>query len=128
MSETRYVRLLLTVIVAMAVVSPAAGSSASWFGFQTPSRNIVCNGLASGIDCVVFSASPTCQRTWSLKRLGRVALHCDYSNIGTDVPVLHYGRSLTRSGMRCVSSRRGLTCTNAVRHGFFLSRESQRVF
>jgi hypothetical protein len=118
---------VLIAVVCAAGVSPAV-ASAGWTGFATPSRNIVCNGSAASIDCVVFSASRTCQKTWVLKTSGRASVHCYFSNIATDVPVLPYGRSVTRSGMRCLSSRRGLTCTNSARHGFFLSRESQRTF
>ncbi|MFL5963092.1 MAG: DUF6636 domain-containing protein [Gaiellaceae bacterium] len=122
----RCVRWLLAIIL-VATASPAALAS-DWSGFQTPSRNIVCNGSSSQLDCVVFSASPTCQRTWSLRRIGRASLHCYYANIGTDVPVLGYGRAVSRFGVRCVSRRSGLTCTNTAGHGFFLSRDSQRMF
>jgi hypothetical protein len=121
------VRVVLGVLVLVAVMCPAA-LAAGWSGFQTPSRNIVCNGSAARVDCVVFSASRTCQKTWSVARVGRASLRCLYANIGTDVPVLAYGRSVTRSGIRCTSKRSGLTCTNPDGHGFFLSRESQRRF
>jgi hypothetical protein len=123
----RSVRLLL-VTMFVAAASPVALAFGGWSGFQTPSRNIVCNGSSSEIDCVVFSASPTCQKTWSLRRVGRASLHCYYANIGTEVPVLGYGRAVSRSGMRCISRRSGLTCTNTAGHGFFVSRESQRMF
>src|SRR2546423_1422641 len=97
-AEPIVVRFLVALTVA-AVACPLAPASAGWSGFKTPSRNIVCNGDGSRIDCVVFSASPTCQKTWSLKPHGRSFFHCYYANIGTDVPVLPYGRSVTRSGM-----------------------------
>lgn len=63
-----------------------------------------------------------------MKATGRARVRCNYSNIGTEVPVLRYGRSLARYGMRCRSQRRGLTCSNRGGHGFFLSRELQRTF
>ena len=119
-------RVLLVVIVA-AVASPTA-LAWDWSGFQTPSRNIVCNHSDGQIDCVVFSASPRGQKTWSLKRAGPASFRCRYTNIGTEVPVLGYGRSWTRSGIRCVSKASGLTCTNAAGHGFALSRDVQRRF
>ena len=109
-------------------MTPVATASVARYGFATPSRNIVCNGSPGRLDCVVFSVSKTCQKTWSLKPKGTSTLRCLYANIGTEVPVLAYGRSLSRSGMRCVSRRRGLTCSNRDHHGFFLSRESQRRF
>jgi hypothetical protein len=102
--------------------------AAVWFGFRTPSGNIVCNGGAASVACVVFSASPTCQKTWSLRATGRASFHCLYANIGTDVSTLAYGRSLGRAGIRCVSRRAGLTCKNRALHGFFLSRGLQRTF
>jgi hypothetical protein len=117
--------LLASVLVAAAT---PVGLAAGWSGFQTPSRNIVCNGSGSQVDCVVFSVSPTCQKTWSVRRSGRASFHCYFANIGTDVPVLQYGRAISLVGVRCVSRRSGLTCTNTSGHGFFLSRGSQRMF
>jgi hypothetical protein len=119
-------RFLLVAVIA-AVMTPVAAAW-DWSGFQTPSGNIVCNRTSTQIDCVVFSASPRCQKTWSLMRSGRAAFRCNSANIGTDVHVLGYGRSWTRSGIRCVSRRAGLTCTNTAGHGFVLSRALQRVF
>jgi hypothetical protein len=119
---------LLAVAALWAQVATSAHASGGWTGFATPSRNIVCNGYPSKLYCVVFSASPTCQKTWMLKPTGRPAVHCLFANIGTEVPVLRYGRSVSRSGIRCLSTRRGLTCTNTAHHGFFLSRERQRTF
>jgi hypothetical protein len=42
--------------------------------------------------------------------------------------VLAYGTTWRRDGYSCTSRAVGLTCTNARRHGFFLSRESWRVY
>ena len=42
--------------------------------------------------------------------------------------VLGYGTSWARDGFRCTSRAVGLTCTNTRGHGFFLSRESWRVY
>ena len=115
-------------IAAVTFVAGSASASADWSGFATPTRNIVCNGSGLRLDCVVFSASRTCQKTWTLRTRGRAARHCYFANIGTDVPVLRYGRSIARSGIRCLSRRRGLTCANRDHHGFFLSRGSQRIY
>ncbi len=45
-------------------------------------------------------------------------------------PVLAYGRSraLPAREVVCRSERPGVTCTNRSDHGFFLSRESIRIF
>ena len=42
-------------------------------------------------------------------------------------PVLGYGKTWKRSGFTCVSRSTGLTCRRGS-HGFFLSRESRRLF
>ncbi len=41
----------------------------------------------------------------------------------SNAKVLHHGTTWRRGGFACVSRRSGLRCTNADRHGFFLSRE-----
>jgi hypothetical protein len=43
-------------------------------------------------------------------------------------PMLAYGARLRLGGFTCTSRRTGLTCTNAVRHGFVLARERWRTF
>jgi hypothetical protein len=116
-------------VVAAIDVGRAATPSTTWRGFQTPSHNIVCNGARSRIDCVVLSLSHTCQQTWTLRADGVARHRCLVANIGTDVPVLRYGATVrSGSGMACTSRRRGLTCSNRRHHGFFLSRQSQRIF
>jgi len=118
-----------------AVGRVAATAPVAWWGFQTPSRNIVCNsGLpvsgSSGLSCVVFSASVPSkgQKTWALTARGVPRVVNVLGNIGTDVRVLAYGRSWQRGALTCVSRSSGLTCRNAQGHGFALSRERQRVF
>ena len=103
-------------------------------GFQTPSHNIVCeadqnpNG-ARVLHCVVFSESGIRgQKTWSMKLTGRANVRFAVANIATEVPVLRYGRSWRWHGIRCTSRRAGLTCRNLSGHGWFLSRQVQRIF
>jgi hypothetical protein len=127
--------LLAAVVAALAVPALGAGAVAGQggWGFATPSRNIVCNSASPGtvrVDCAVLSAtSPTKgQKDWSLPARGRPWVHYIMANIGTDVPVLAYGRTWKRGPFTCVSRRTGLTCRNAGGHGFALSRERQRVF
>jgi hypothetical protein len=107
----------------------------SWFGFETPSGNIVCNrGLpetgAPGISCVVFSESSATkgQRTWLMRPRGRASVRFVQGNIATDVRPLGYGRAWARGGITCTSRSAGLTCRNRDGRGFFLSRERQRRF
>jgi hypothetical protein len=42
--------------------------------------------------------------------------------------VLSYGQSWQGLGFTCQSDQKGLTCSNEQKHGFFVSRTSQRVF
>jgi hypothetical protein len=44
------------------------------------------------------------------------------------LPVLAYGEIWQRGGFTCRSEQTGLTCFNAMQHGFSLSRAAQRVF
>jgi hypothetical protein len=43
-------------------------------------------------------------------------------------PALQYGQIWQRAGFTCTSAENGLSCFNANRHGFFLSRGSRKVF
>jgi len=113
--------------------SSAATAPVSWWGFATPSRNIVCNfgylGTKS-LSCVVFSAARVeqGQKVWTLPARGRPHVRFVVGNIGTEVPVLRYGRSWRRNSLSCISRRTGLTCRNRAGHGFTLSRERQQLF
>jgi hypothetical protein len=42
--------------------------------------------------------------------------------------VLRYGKTWRHGSMRCTSTKKGLTCRNKSKHGFFLSRERSRFF
>jgi len=110
--------------------APSNTPSVSWWGFQTPSHNIACNSDGASLRCVVFSASGTggSQATWIIRAQGRPTFATVMGNIGTEVPSLAYGRHWMRSGITCDSEEDGLTCRNGAGHGFFLSREAQRVF
>ena len=122
-------------LAATGQANPTNGAPVAWWGFATPSRNIVCNSNlpgsgSAGLSCVVFSASSTTkgQKTWILNSRGWPSVRYVLGNIGTDVRVLRYGRSWRRGPLSCVSRVSGLTCRNESGHGFVLSRESQRVF
>jgi hypothetical protein len=131
------VRALVLVIVALAATGVAGAALPAvdqvTTGFNTPSKNMVCNAGPSlgsyGVDCTVFSAADSRgQKLWSMQTSGRVSVAFFMSNVATELPVLRYGRSWTWRGIRCTSRRTGLTCKNLSGHGFVLSRQSQRVF
>jgi hypothetical protein len=128
---------LIVVVVALAAAGVANGAVPTpepvQTGFNVPSGNIVCNGgpYRGGhvLACTVFSeGSARGQKIWSMRPTGRVSVGFLKSSAATDFPTLSYGRSWPWLGIRCTSRRSGLTCTNQSGHGFFLSRQSQRVF
>jgi len=59
---------------------------------------------------------------------GRTQVGYVMGNAATDLPRLPYGHTWRWHRFRCTSETTGLTCRNPQGHGFFLSRESQRVF
>ena len=130
---------LAVIAVGAATAASSATSDLHGRGFQTPSGNIACEldehaavGPFKGhrtLFCVVFSESGTRgQQTWLMRTTGRARVTWVVGNINTEVPVLAYGRSWRLKGFRCRSRRIGLTCRNQSRHGFFLSRQAQRIF
>jgi hypothetical protein len=59
--------------------------------------------------------------------LGQLFCHGD-TMFDDALPVLSHGDFWRSGGIRCKSERIGLTCINALGHGFSLSKESQRLF
>lgn len=100
-------------------------------GFRTPSGNIICwmyevtdSSEPSQLECAVLSAA----KTWVLPQTERVAVFPEVKT-DTTAPVLAYGRHWSSNSLNCDSRRNGLTCRDdKTGHGFFLSREKQRVF
>jgi hypothetical protein len=104
---------------------------------MTPSRNIACNvgKLGPGtrgplaIGCSMYSkTAPAGIATWWMRTTGSALSGYIQANPATDYPSLAYGRSYSWHGIRCLSATTGLTCRNRSGHGFFLSRQRQRVF
>ena len=116
--------------------------------FKTPSGNIVCGyGIAppdSSVECGIKSGlkpppKNTCtdldytDRRVSLTATGRaVPVTCAGDPgpfvVEATASVLGYGRTWSGGGISCRSETAGLTCTNRVGHGFFISRERWRSF
>src|SRR5262245_38929530 len=103
-------------------------------GFLTPSGNIDCTAGPAWrrhvVGCTVCSEANRTrgQKVWAMGPTGRVVVGYIRGNAATDLPKLGYGRSWSWRAIVCRSASVGLTCTNRDRHGFFLSREAQRVF
>jgi uncharacterized protein DUF6636 len=127
---------------ALLVVLPLAACPAAAGGiefFRTPSKNIGCvysTGPAY-LRCDVLSGLKPeprgkCELDWTgleLAPTGRARPTCAgdtaYDNRS---PILGYGKTWKRGGLRCVSRTTGLTCRNRSGHGFVLSRKAWRVF
>ena len=141
---------LLTVLVAALVVCTAASSAsrtAVVLQFRTPTGNIGC-AFSSGLEgdetptirCDIRSRLQPppkppkgCQLdsgdSIQITRFGRAILVCHGDTaIDPHSRVLAYGHMFRRDGVGCVSRAVGITCTNARGHGFFMSRQSWRIF
>ena len=139
--------LVLVTLFIGAGAASAATSKAVIREFRTPSGNIGCV-FSSGLDgaeaptirCDIRSRlrpqpkpPANCPLDYGdslqVTRAGRTILVCHGDTaIDPGSRVLAYGHQFSRGGLTCVSRFSGLTCTNTAGHGFFLSRDSWRVF
>ena len=110
--------------------------------FQTPSQNIGCFISRHDARCDIR------ERSWSPppepKSCKKIGLdygqgivvgpnHAEFICAGDTTlggpDTLGYGQNARRGNIRCHSGQKGITCSNAVNgHGFFLSRQSYRIF
>jgi hypothetical protein len=110
--------------------------------FQTPSHHIGCIYDGSGrgylrcdVQGVYRTPPPSCDLDYggafSMARRARAHILCAGDTALCSrfdkCRTLAYGTSWHRGGFKCVSRVRGLTCSNEVGHGFFLSRQRQRI-
>ena len=129
-------------------VRPAGRTAASAhaqdrpIGFQTPSNNIGCqlhsdNGQgALRCDIINTETRPqrpaSCELDWGhafeMSAKGSARICAGDTIMDPSLPVLAYGEVWQRAGFRCRSDQTGLTCFNAVQHGFSLARAEQKVF
>lgn len=137
--------VLLAAIAAGFAAGSASAGTAIYVSFRTPSGNIYC-GYSSGL------GSPTSLRcdirshlrpapkprkcvegvygeSVGMSRTSRAAVLCISDTVvNPSARVLAYGTTWSRGGFRCASRASGLTCMNTRGHGWFLSRESWRVY
>jgi hypothetical protein len=138
--------LLIAALVA-ATAANGASRKAVVLEFRTPTGNIGCvfsagleGDLAPTIRCDIRSRlvpAPTPPKSCPLDygdsiqitRKGRAILVCHGDTaIDPHARVLEYGHTFRRDGVQCVSRSVGITCSNTQGHGFFMSRQSWRVF
>jgi hypothetical protein len=136
-------RALIAALVALVALGSFAASASALTRFATPSRNIGCVGDRTELRCDIRTTSATapkkpksCRFDWgdavAVGRKGRGHRVC-HSDTALPVPgrrirILKYGTSIRLGTIVCASRKSGLTCRNAARHGFFLSRARIRVF
>jgi hypothetical protein len=136
----RALLVMAVVAAALAVTAPAASARVKFF--QSPSGNI---------GCVVGGGIARCdilEHSWTPPPKPSSCIDLDYGN-GVEVigghpgeytcagdtvfspsaPVLQYGDKITKNRFTCTSKTSGMRCANRNSgHGFFLSRETVRLF
>jgi hypothetical protein len=134
--------LIAVAVCAFAVAATASAATAKTVLFKTPSGNIGCI-YSTGPDylrCDIGSGlkprpphPQDCEGEYgdsvSMSRTSRPRYVC-HGDTARDprAKAVAYGRSITVGPFRCASAVTGLTCRNASGHGWFLSRQSYRLF
>ena len=132
-------------LLALALLPLAATSHAQTApaGFQSPSKNIACQYFdydkQNTLRCDIMEATVTARRpkdcdlewgkAFEMRSKGGAERLC-YGDTVMDkaLPMLGYDEVWQRGGFTCKSEQTGVTCFNADRHGFSLSRAEQKVF
>jgi hypothetical protein len=133
----------LTLVIVAACVGAAATASGQFVptGFKSPSGNIHCQYFEPELRCDIAQLSAPapprprdCDLEWgqafAVSAGSRSAVRLCYGDTVMDdrLPVLAYGSVWRRGGLTCTSEQTGVTCSNALGHGFSLSRAVQRLF
>jgi hypothetical protein len=119
---------------------PVFAKPMNTLSFSTPSGKIDCVYLESDRDVpslrcqTAFDLTPLpskpadCDLDWGgglqLESNGKVDVVCAGDTVAGDYTTLAYGEVWEKNGLRCVSRRRGLTCSSRNGKGFFLSSRS----
>jgi len=131
------------VVLALLTAAHAAHAQDRLIGFQTPSKNIGCqfysdNGQGN-LRCDITNMDSRPRRpadceldyghAFAMSAKGAAERICAGDTImDPSLPVLAYGEVWQRAGFTCRSEQTGLTCFNAMQHGFSLARAEQKVF
>jgi hypothetical protein len=136
-------RAVLLMSVLLVAIATSVDAQDRPIGFQTPSKNIACqfftdNGQgALRCDLMNMETRPPrpadCELEWGhafeMSAKGSAGRSCVGDTImDPSLPVLAYGEVWQRAGFTCRSEQTGLTCFNAMQHGFSLARAEQKVF
>jgi hypothetical protein len=134
----------ISVLAAAAVAASAtAAPQKGYFTFKTPGGQIQCGVFIAGkyseslLRCDIRTGlKPSVKRpkgchfdygsTLELRPTGRAFPGCVSDAIGRIQQTVGYGKTYKKGPFTCKSARAGLTCRNAARHGFFLSKKAWR--
>lgn len=146
--STFHLLVVLLVVLALLPMSTSAFSQsptqAGAIGLQTPSGNIHCQMFVLDkqatlrCDIAQMTTRPRrpadCDLEWGdafevAARAANATRICHGDTVmDKALPVLAYGDVWQRDGFSCTSEPTGLTCFNADRHGFSLSKATQTIF
>jgi hypothetical protein len=134
--------VMLSALSFLTLAAPAQAQGGPT-GFQSPSKNIACQHFdydrQNVLRCDIMEATVTARRpancdlewgkAFEMRSKGNVERLC-YGDTVMDpsLPMLAYGDVWQRGGFTCKSEQTGVTCFNADRRGFSLSRAKQEVF
>jgi hypothetical protein len=129
--------VLVVALAASGVLAEAALAGQDFVYFKSPSGNIRCAWASA--DVVAPGGSVRCDvlrtsagRTVALELPARgQARKYEPTDVaaGPNQRALPYGSTFRRGPFRCKSQRKGITCrSTASGHGFFASRQTQRLF
>ncbi len=139
----KFMRHLLFGTLVWSLASGIAAAQDRPTGFMTPSKNIVCQFYTIDArdtlrcDIMAMDTRPkrpaSCDLEWGdafeMTTRSSAARPCHGDTMmDRSLPVLGYGETWQRGSFTCRSEQTGLTCFNAMRHGFSLSRAKQEVF
>ena len=146
-----HIATMLIALIACQIISGSAiAGQPGLLGLKTPTGNIQCMiddyGLADGsyppfLRCDIREMTTPvpprpagCEFDWgsafSVTQEDQTGHRmCVSDSVASDRwEVLGYGAVWQQLGFTCLSEQAGLTCFNAKRHGFTLSRSSQKLF
>jgi Family of unknown function (DUF6636) len=142
--ETEHMRHLLASLALLLIATGPAHAESDSIGFQSPSKNISClifpDGPQSAIRCDIAAMETKPRRpancdleygqAFMMHARGSDAERICYGDALTDkvLPVVAYGEVWQHRGFTCTVEQAGVTCSNADRHGFSLSRAKQELF
>ena len=136
-------RASILLVLSFSIAGGCAAHAEDIPGFQSPSKNIACIYFEydghKALRCDVGDKTwrlpkpASCEQEWGnsfeVDARGAAGPSCTGdTQIGQPLTVLPYGEVWQRSGITCTSEQSGVSCFNADRHGFSLSRAKWDVF